>query len=180
MVYGVSITHAIIDRVIVSFRDQATFSFYRNINFRTGWLTVLKVKRRCGGSVNGDVGYERDGWTETKRVVEWWRRGRAVANRTPPPLLVAIRPMFPDRSSATGFGAIAGGIVIGCQMRARPPLNLPKLHHHGIRMALVRSTWENELAPLDTFSFETLYFETQLSYFVEIMDNSTERFDSFR
>lgn len=71
MVYGVSITHAIIDRVTVSFRGQATFNFYRNINFRTGWLTVLKVKRRCEGSVNGDVGYERDGWTETKRVVEW-------------------------------------------------------------------------------------------------------------
>lgn len=54
---------------------------------------------------------------------------RVVPNRTPPPLLVPIRPPYPKRSSATGFVAIAGGIVIGCQMRARPLLNLPKLHH---------------------------------------------------
>lgn len=53
---------------------------------------------------------------------------RVVPNRTPPPLLVPIRPLHPERSSATGFVAIAGGIVIGCQMRARPLLNLPKLH----------------------------------------------------
>lgn len=94
-----------------------------------------------------------------KRRRGWWwmvmvdwkggkegRKGRwTVANRTPPPLLVAIRPVFPDRSSAAGFDAIAGGIVIGCQMRARPPLNLANLRHHGIGMALGRWDSGNEI-----------------------------------
>lgn len=63
---------------------------------------------------------------------------RVVPNRTPPPLLVPIRPPYPERSSATGFVAIAGGIVIGCQMRARPPLNLPKLRHVESERRLLR------------------------------------------
>lgn len=65
-------------------------------------------------------------------------RYRGVPNRTPPPLLVPIRPPYPERSSATGFVAIAGGIVIGCQMRARPPLNLPKLRHVESERRLLR------------------------------------------
>lgn len=104
-----------------------------------------------------------------KRRRGWWwmvmvdwkggkegRKGRwTVANRTPAPLLVAIRPVFPDRSSAAGFDAIAGGIVIGCQMRARPPLNLANLRHHGIGMALGRWDSGNEiLRRLETLSVD--------------------------
>lgn len=64
---------------------------------------------------------------------------RVVPNRAPPPLLVPIRPPVAGAQfRRAGFVAIAGGIVIGCQMRARPHVNLPKLRHVESRRRLLR------------------------------------------